>query len=336
MKYKRVSSKDVAREAGVSQATVSYVLNNNPNVKIRPETRQKVMDAAKDLNYHVNYIARNMRLRKSTCLGIVTDIDMSSNIFLRALEGIKDAVVPRNYSLSIGFGAPEDISDAEYIKYYYSNLIDGLIFVFCDLTDRQIRYLENNTIPYVLISSSQNQIANFQIKSDIAPALDEAVANLKASGITEIGFLGATAGDNKRVRFDAFAKVMEKNGLNVDKSLLFKIGTNENNLESEIAKALGKKTPRGLICDSLNAGFYGLRHLHKSGISLPNDVSLVMIGTTDFSQKTTTAISAVEAPLYDMGKKGADLLFGLIDNEIKGKEAAITLKWQFVKRETSK
>ena len=52
MRKKRVSSKDVAKEAGVSQATVSYVLNNNKNIKIKPETRQAVLDAVKKLNYH--------------------------------------------------------------------------------------------------------------------------------------------------------------------------------------------------------------------------------------------------------------------------------------------
>ena len=62
-----VSSKDVAREAGVSQATVSYILNNVQNVKIKPETRQAVLDAVKKLNYHPNQIARGMKL-KGLCL----------------------------------------------------------------------------------------------------------------------------------------------------------------------------------------------------------------------------------------------------------------------------
>ena len=67
---KSISSRDVAKEAGVSQATVSYVLNDVKNVSIRPETRAAVLEAVKKLNYHPNEIARGMKLRKSMSIGV--------------------------------------------------------------------------------------------------------------------------------------------------------------------------------------------------------------------------------------------------------------------------
>src|SRR5690554_7227430 len=90
MRKKRVSSKDVAKEAGVSQATVSYVLNNNKNIKIKPETRQAVLDAVKKLNYHPSLLARAMKLNKSMTVGVITDRNVTNYNFMRMLEGIKD------------------------------------------------------------------------------------------------------------------------------------------------------------------------------------------------------------------------------------------------------
>ena len=92
MTKKSVSSRDVAKEAGVSQATVSYVLNNVQNVKIKPETRKAVMEAAKRLNYHPNYIAKGMKLNKSMSIGVVTEKNVTNFYFMKALEGIKDAI----------------------------------------------------------------------------------------------------------------------------------------------------------------------------------------------------------------------------------------------------
>ena len=109
---KRVSSIDVAREAGVSQATVSYVLNNVKGVKIKKETREAVIAAAKKLNYHPNLIARSMRLKKSMSIGIVSDKNVSNFMFMKTLEGIKDALLPRNYSIMMCFDKSHEREDS--------------------------------------------------------------------------------------------------------------------------------------------------------------------------------------------------------------------------------
>jgi len=336
VKNKRVSSKDVARESGVSQATVSYVLNNNPNVKIRPETRQNVLDTAKRLNYHVNYIARNMRLRKSTSIGIVTNTEMASHIFIRTLEGIKDSLIDRNYSLTICFGTPEDISDAEYIKYYYSNLIDGIIFVFCHLSQKDIEYLEENSIPYVMINASPTQEENFHIKTDFSVAMNEAIAGLKSSGIEDIGFLGHSAGLDGSVRYEAFLEAVVKNQISLDNIRAFKTRYNEKYLDDDIEDVLqGVKHPQAMICETINAGFYFLRYVHRHNIQIPQDMSIITIGTTMFSERCYPALSAVEAPLYNMGRRGVDLLFQIMEDDSKTLSDSIVLEWKFVKRESS-
>lgn len=336
MRDKRVSSKDVAREAGVSQATVSYVLNNNPNVKIRPETRQAVIEAARRLNYHVDYIARNMRLRKSASIAIVNNLAMSSYVSMRALEGIKASLVERNYSVTICFGSYTDIQDAEFIKYYYSNLVDGIIFVFCDLKQADITFLENHRIPYVTINANTQPFARFQIKTDMKPAVSDAAAHLKEKGCGSIGFLGQFAGDEKSMRFSSYRAAMREHNMRVQNRFVFHVANNEQTMEEEIAARLnGAKLPHALFCDNVNAGFHTLRYMQMNNIKVPDEISLVILGTNTFSKRVYPAFTAVEAPLYTMGYRGSELLFDIMESEYKTHSDAIVLQWQFVARESS-
>ncbi len=127
-----ISSRDVAREAGVSQATVSYVLNNTPGVRIKHETRQAVLDAMAKLNYHPNHIARGMKLSKSMSIGVVTDRNVTNFYFMKTLEGIKDGTQSHNYSITLLFNKAGNASELEFIKYYSSYRLDGIIFcLFC-------------------------------------------------------------------------------------------------------------------------------------------------------------------------------------------------------------
>jgi len=339
MKDKRVSSKDVAREAGVSQATVSYVLNQNPNVKIRPETRQAVLDAARRLNYHVDYIARNMRLGKSSSVAIVSNSNMPSYIFLRILEGIKSSLKDRNYSLTVSFANYTDIRDAEFIKSYYSNLVDGIVFVFCDLTEQDTDFLEEHQIPYVTINANYQPHGRHQIKTDLHPAMSDAVAQLKAAGHTSIGYIGQFAGDEKAMRYSAYRAAMREHKMRVQSRYVYKISGDESLMESAIAAQLDPvladgKLPHVLLCDSILAGFYVQRYLHKNHISMPDKIALVVIGSNDFCKRVYPTLSAVEAPLHAIGFRGSEFLFDIMESEGKTPADSIVLKWQFIRRES--
>ena len=135
MRKKRVSSKDVAKEAGVSQATVSYVLNNNKNIKIKPETRQAVLDAVKKLNYHPSLLARAMKLNKSMTVGVITDRNVTNYNFMRMLEGIKDQLQEFNYAITLLFNKSEETFNDEILEYYNTNRLDWIIFALAIVSD---------------------------------------------------------------------------------------------------------------------------------------------------------------------------------------------------------
>jgi DNA-binding LacI/PurR family transcriptional regulator len=199
-KQKRASSKEVAKEAGVSQATVSYVLNNAKGIRIKPETREAVLSAAKKLNYHPNLIARSMRLQRSMSIGVVSDKNVSNFWFMKALEGIKDAMKDKNYSITLCLNKSQEIETAEHISYYSSNRIDGIIFAFAELSDEHIAYLLDNNIPFTVINSNVRNEMIRAVKTDMTQAMSDAVKHFTKEALT--GYF-------------TWAQVMETNGTGV-------------------------------------------------------------------------------------------------------------------------
>ena len=148
---KNVTAKDIAKLCGVSQSTVSYVINNRQNQKISEETRRKVLDAVEALHYYPNASAKSMRTKNCTSIGIVCAKDYSRQAFLNAFTGISQYLSQIDYTITI-FNEMDDIdSSPDYVKSYYSNVIDGLIFISNDDHAAFTKPADENHIPYVVI-----------------------------------------------------------------------------------------------------------------------------------------------------------------------------------------
>lgn len=337
MKPKGVSSKDVAREAGVSQATVSYVLNNVKGIKIKPETRQAVIAAAKKLNYHPNIIARGMRLKRSMSVGIVTDKNVSNYMFMRVLEGIKDILVPLNYSITLCFTRSNDIENSEYINYYNSNRIDGVIFAFASIEDENISYMLEHNIPFVLIDNKPRIDMIHTVKNDMTNALRSLVNQWSNEKINDISYIGFPQGKRCERKFNTYAKVLEQNSISLQEDKIFIIPTwDDEDMEDMIKKFLiyiagsNVSARHAILCETTGIAFKLLRAAALNNIPIPNKISVAAIGTSKFSPDSFPCLSAIEAPLYDMGIEGAKMLVDLINGNNTDNE--VNLEWIYVKR----
>lgn len=332
---KRVSSKDVAKEAGVSQATVSYVLNNTKGIKVKPETREAVLKAAKKLNYHTNLIAKSMRLKKAMSIGIVSDKSILSFMFMNVLEGVKDALVDRNYSMTLCLNKSADIESAEHIKYFSSNRIDGIIFAYANLTQEHIQYLNENRIPFVVIHSNAKEEMSHLVKTDMSEAILQAVSYIKEKKGEAIGYFGTSAWDNNSPRYKGYVKALSKCLIPYKEEYILKVSENDDNLYGVLDRYFERldTIPSAIICDKAALAFNFIKYASKKGIRIPDDVAVVAIGTSNFSTFSNPSLSAVEAPLYDMGYTGCEMLFDVMNE--KETEEVVVLEWKFVVRDST-
>lgn len=331
---KRVSSKDVAKEAGVSQATVSYVLNNKKEISIKPETREAVIEAAKKLNYHPNLIAKSMKINKSMSIGIVTDKEVLNQAFMNTLEGIKDALIEKNYSITLCLNKSDDFVNSEHIIYYNSNRIDGIIFVFADLTDQHITYLSENNIPFVIINSLiKNEIIHV-VRTDMSHAIIDGIGELKKKKINQVGYLGTSTGNVSNRRYECYLNALNYHEIPFNKSLTAKYSRSEEEFVSFFDRFFQSLNfiPRALICDSPDLAFHLIKYCTVKKIDVPDKLAVIAIGTSQFSPLAQPSLSAIEAPLYEMGYTGCIMLFDVMEN--KSVKDVVVLEWKFQRRDS--
>ena len=126
---RRTTLKDVAREAGVTAATVSYVINNTPGQSIRPETRRRVLQAARKLNYMPNAHARTLRSRTIPCVGVVLRRNLSVPRFSQMAYGIQTRLEEEDYNVLLLGNKTDALGHADYASAYLAGRVGGIIFI---------------------------------------------------------------------------------------------------------------------------------------------------------------------------------------------------------------
>lgn len=155
---KRITSKDVAKRAGVSQATVSYVLNNTSNQSISLQTRQKVLQVAEELHYYPDKTARRLRNQRTNCITIVMEKEISHPRYAETLQAIRDEMERHGYRMLLSrpnspssfHGLPTHLQD------YMEKQVDGILYVSADgespdsLTLQEVK---KHSIPFVAVDA---------------------------------------------------------------------------------------------------------------------------------------------------------------------------------------
>ena len=146
------TAKDIAKECGVSQATVSYVINNRLDKNISERTRTLVWDTAKKLQYFPNESARNIRKKSCNSIGLICGNNYENIGFSNTLRGIKRILDEAGYTITL---LSDNKNPAEQcIKYYNSNTICGAIVIRFDAQRFNLQSLKDNNIPFAMISEN--------------------------------------------------------------------------------------------------------------------------------------------------------------------------------------
>ena len=198
---------DVAREAKVSMATVSRVLNGNPNVK--PETRKKVKDVIDKLNYRPNAVARGLASKKTTTVGVIIP-DISDLYYSALARGLEDIAEMYNYQIIITNTDQDPKKEQNAFLNLVSKQVDGIIFLGGKLSEAVLQDIETSKVPVVICGSgeAENDIPNVNI--DYFEAAKEASRKLIADGTKNICFVTAVIQDSRNHMITGMKEAMLK------------------------------------------------------------------------------------------------------------------------------
>jgi LacI family transcriptional regulator len=317
---KRMTSiKDVARAAGVSTATVSHVINDTRFVA--EETKNKVHQAMKELDYRPNSVARSLRSRKSKIIGLLVPIlleDTSNFFFMSVAQGIESVLRESGYNLIVSNSNENIRIEQEQIKLFNSQLIDGLILAPTFEDHHCLHETLTGDYPVVFIDRKPKDYQGDCVLADGLSGTYEAVSLLISKGHRRIGFLtgslGLTTSDE---RLAGYKKALIEHGLNVEQVLIQVAKSIQSSFESgyELAKELVSQHDITAILVANNVMTMGaIRFLQENQLKIPDQIALIGFDDYEWTKITTPPLSVVKQPSFELGQIAAQTLLNRIEN----------------------
>ena len=338
-----VNLRMLAEHLELSQTTVSLVLNNSPSSKSIPqETRQRVMEAARRLNYRPNYFARSLRQSKSMSVGVLAP-DLSEGYFTRVMSGVVQELTAAHYFY---FTACHDWKKElieQYPRMLVERAVDGFLLLNTPTEDIDV------PVPVVAISAHSPAENVTNIVLDHHSAVEQALTHLYQLGHRRIAFMrGPRAIPDSEFRWEAIQSVARELGLKIEPSNVIRIDTAGWSMKTgyhPMAPEIGYKPMQALLekqrdftavfCFNDIAAIGALRALKDAGCSVPGDVSVVGFDDIQSAAYASPSLTTVRQPLMEMGKKGAQILLERIANREKEYPEEISMVPELVVREST-
>ena len=313
----KVTAADIARACGVSQATVSYVLNDRKDKSISTATREKILSAARELNYYPDAGARGMRTRRAMSVGIVVGQDSLSRSFNKALKGIKRVLYQNDYSITL---LPDDEAsdEAKYISYYLSRRIDGLLFLYITLDLAATELLEKYEIPYLVINEAGITGCGIHLCTGLRSVISQCVNYCKRLHFTRISYFsfGATRNTTVARKSELLREYFQQDypeaGLTEE---IFGHGLEDAALALAVDDALERLQPQLIFTPLPRLSLVTEARILCRHFSLPQDVKLISLYDSRFFGMSYPSITHLEFPLDEMGEYACECLLAALRAE---------------------
>lgn len=311
---RRTTMVDVARAAGVSQTTVSFVLNDRRDVVVAEETRARVLEAASALSYSPNRAARSLRMNQSFLVGVVTSGIVSGPYAGQILAGIQGAVHASGQLCLVVDATNDRAEEDAAVANFLAQGVSGIVYAsFMPVALHTSPLLERTRSIFVNCWPVDRAVAETVILADEYGGGRKAAEAAFGAGHTEVAFLGGHQGEYACVeRHRGFVDAARAAGLDPDRLFqtygLYEIGSGFD----VTLDAFRAGRPTALVCGNDRMAAGAILALHTLGLEVPRDVSVIGFDDqTDMADQFRPALTTVGLPHEEMGCRAGELLTGL-------------------------
>lgn len=310
LKNTKITIYDVASEANVSLATVSRVLNYPE--KVKPATRERVLDAINRLGYRPNAIARGLASRKSTTVALIVP-DASRASVSEMINGVTDIARKYDYSVLLKVTNGEEEIEEEVWKEVYASQVDGIVYLNDELQERNIEQFKQSSVPVVLCNTKEQLNIVPSVSIDFEVAFYEATKSFIDKGRKDILLVSTRrAYSVNTLKERGYSKAMKERGLtpNVIRTS-GRVSVNYNFLTGylkEHCPEVAIVVRDSIAVSLLNAGM-------DLGIKIPENFEVLGFQNTKYSKMSRPTLSTIDNPIYDIGAVSMRLLTKLMNEE---------------------
>lgn len=341
---KRVTIYDVAKEAGLSVATVSRVLSNS-NYPIGKETRKKVLEVAKKLNYSPNLVGRMLKKSDSRDIGVIIP-NISNPFYPQLVLGIETEARKHNYNILLCNSFRDVANEQKYIEIMYQKQVKGIILSTIREEHSFLRDLCQKGLKVVGFDQNIEDLECSKVSFDFTAGGIMAVDYLVKMGHKKIAF--ATSPLTRKSRkeiFTGYKLGILKNNLTYSEEYLY-IAKFEKELENGtfefdsgllIAEKCLKSKSRPTAIFAVNdITAMGIIHgLVSEGINVPEDISVMGFDNIEFSAMINPPLTTINQPAFETGRLACKILIETLENKEKN-NISIQLQPTLIERKSVK
>ncbi|WLD92802.1 LacI family DNA-binding transcriptional regulator [Alkalihalobacillus sp. AL-G] len=304
--------KDVAKLAGVAVSTASYALNDSQ--KVSSDTKKKVMDAAKELNYQKNGLASDLKRTKTNTIALILS-DLSGPYYSELIQGVQSVAMTNGYDLIACSSMGGSQSTA--VKFLREKRVDGVIVLAHNIEDETIQESARQGFPIVVLDRELKGDFVLQVDVDNWRGGYLATENLIKNGHRKIAYIsGPYNSHDNELRFQGYKGALAKYGIPFQSR--WKISgdyTRDGGYRATNMLIAQNKLPEAVFYANDEMAIGGIQAFTEKGMKLPDDISIVGFDDIQLAEFVSPSLTTIRQPKYEAGALAVHLIFQLLSGE---------------------
>ncbi len=331
---KRVDRDEVARLAGVSSATISYVINNGPR-PVSPETRARVLDAIKKLGYQPNAVARNFRRQRTSTIGLILP-DTENPYYAEVTRGIERVAMEQGYFV---VQCHSDFSlkrEVQFVDLLYTERAAGVVWVPTTESREPADKLAQYHLPTVMLDRTVPGVSTPSVVADNYRGAYLATKHLIDLGHKLIGCIGRPLDlSHSHSRIQGYRAALEEYGLPFDGGLVVRGGFRPDDGRTAGLELIGHSPrPTAIFAYNDYMAIGAMRAAYEKGLRVPDDLAIAGFDDIPQSALTCPSLTTIRQPKAELGSRAAQLILELIAGRAP-ETTSIMLDVELVVREST-
>lgn len=332
-----VTIRDVAKRLNLSITTVSRALDGHDDVA--EETRQRVIQAAREMGYAPSRAARQLRTKRTYTVGYLmptSDPPFADPFFSEFMAGLGDELVSHNYDLLVSTAPPGAAERSIYQRWVQSRRIDGLVLSRMRLDDWRVQYLSGAQIPFIAFGRTLQPLDFPNIEVDGRAGVRQLLAHLVERGRRRIAYISAPPDLTLQAdRFAGYQDGLRDAGIAFDSSLLAGGNlTRPGGYEAARRLLALAQPPTAIVCANDLTAIGAMRAAHELGLRVGRDLAVAGFDGVEDTEHSQPPLTTLQQPVYDIARRLVVMLLALIEGE-EPAERHVTLQPELIIREST-
>ncbi|WP_338555385.1 LacI family DNA-binding transcriptional regulator [Paenibacillus sp. KS-LC4] len=318
---KQVTIYDIAKEANVSVATVSRVLNDTAPVK--GSTRAKIEALIQKYSFQPNAMARSLLKKETGIIGIIVP-DLTNPFFPEVFAGAEEEAQHSGHTFLLSNSIGDHAKESEYLSIMREKRVDGVIFLggrinLKNCNEHLVQELVQHAsvIPTVLVNGGLRNTNLIRVTTDEAVGTALAVRHLIELGHTEIGFIGGESHmTTTSIKLRAFRKTMKDEGLEIRDNWLLPNSFSIDSGKRQMLKLLEmEERPTAVFCVNDYTAIGAIKAATDAGLTIPTDMSVVGFDDIPLAHHFIPELTTVSQQAHELGRMAVQVLKAMMRKE---------------------